>query len=562
MKYTRTDVYRHFNQRVSFSKRGMLACAVMALLMTGVSLIMPYLYKILVDEVMAEGHIRLLYTIIPAMIVVYISKAALSALNTFVSKKFVYRTNLETKKQLMTKLLSKSMSQISEDDVGAQSNNIESDSVAVSTFLSKHVVGFITSLIITFIYMGMMLAINLWLGLISVILLPLSLLVSHIIGQKFNDINRRTYEVQSKTRTYVFDTVQKWREIKSNTLEDQFADQYDRMLEPERRLNSKWMIYYALKDLFYLLKDKFVMKVLLYFIGGLFVLSKEISIGYLLIFINYMEGMSTSLDAIMQSKTDFLGQKAQFDRIFTILDEPVQKEGEKCPDKAIIALKNIDFTYNGTENKVFENLSCEFLYGKKYLIVGKSGEGKSTLIKMLLGINQPQKGCLTFNDIPSDRINSSSLLQNVGVVMQDNAFFNLSIRENLLLLAPEATEDELYGALKIACLDSFVDSLPQKLDTVIGERGVKLSGGQKQRLAIARLILHNPQTVIFDEATSALDSVVESSIMGNLNATFRDKTMIVISHKPLVNYCEDYVYVVENKNIHIKNREQDRYVAN
>ena len=562
MKYTRENIYRHFNQRVAFSKRGMLVCAVMALLMTGVSLIMPYLYKILVDEVMTEGRIRLLYTIIPAMIVVYISKAALSALNTYVSKKFVYQTNLETKKQLMTKLLSKSLPQISEADVGAQSNNIESDSAAASTFLSKHVVGFITSFIITVIYMVMMLAINLWLGLISVILLPLSLWVSHIIGQKFNVINRKTYEVQSKTKTYVFDTVQKWREIKSNTLEGQFADRYDRMLEPERKLNSKWMIYYALRDFFYLLKDEFVMKVLLYFIGGLFVLSKEISIGYLLIFISYMEGMSNSLDAIMQSKTDFLGQKAQFDRVFAILDEPVQKEGEKCPDKAVIALKNIDFAYSGTENKVFENLSCEFLYGKKYLIVGKSGEGKSTLIKMLLGINQPQKGCLTFNGVPISRINSSSLLQNVGVVMQDNAFFNLSIRENLLLLSPDATEDELYGALKIACLDSFVDSLPQKLDTVIGERGVKLSGGQKQRLAIARLILHNPQIVIFDEATSALDSVVESQIISSLNVTFKDKTMIVISHKPLVNYREDYAYVVENKDLHLKSKVRDRYAAN
>lgn len=145
--------------------------------------------------------------------------------------------------------------------------------------------------------------------------------------------------------------------------------------------------------------------------------------------------------------------------------------------------------------------------------------------------------------------------------MQDNAFFNMSIRENLLLLSPDATEDELYDALKIACLDGFVDSLPQKLDTVIGERGVKLSGGQKQRLAIARLILHNPQIVIFDEATSALDSVVESSIISNLNATFRDKTMIVISHKPLVNYSEDYAYVVENKGIHLKSQGRDRCVA-
>ena len=133
--------------------------------------------------------------------------------------------------------------------------------------------------------------------------------------------------------------------------------------------------------------------------------------------------------------------------------------------------------------------------------------------------------------------------------MQENMFFNLSIRENLQLIAPEASEEDLISALKAACLYDFVDSLPQKIDTVIGERGVKLSGGQKQRLAIARLILHNSQIIILDEATSALDSIVESEILDNLSNIFSDRTMIVISHKPLVNFKKDATYLVEDKHI-------------
>ncbi len=128
-------------------------------------------------------------------------------------------------------------------------------------------------------------------------------------------------------------------------------------------------------------------------------------------------------------------------------------------------------------------------------------------------------------------------------------FFNLSIRENLQLIAPEASEENIVFALKAACLYDFVDSLPQKIDTVIGERGVKLSGGQKQRLAIARLILHNPQIIILDEATSALDSIVESEILDNLSKIFSDRTMIVISHKPLVNFKKDETILVDNKRI-------------
>ena len=262
-----------------------------------------------------------------------------------------------------------------------------------------------------------------------------------------------------------------------------------------------------------------------------------------------MGSMDSALDSIMKSKTDFLGQRAVFDRLFEILDQPDPAEGKDCPETATIHLKDIDFTYGETENMVLENASCEFVCGQKYLLVGKSGEGKSTLIKLLLGLNKQQNGQLLLEDTELSEIDPHSLLKNLGAVMQENMFFNLSVRENLALVAPDAAEEDLISALKAACLYDFVESLPQKMDTVIGERGVKLSGGQKQRLAIARLILHNPRIIILDEATSALDSIVESEILDNLSDIFKDRTMIVISHKPLVNFKKDATYLIENSHI-------------
>lgn len=294
-----------------------------------------------------------------------------------------------------------------------------------------------------------------------------------------------------------------------------------------------------------------VIKVLIYFVGGLFIITKDISIGELLMFISYMASMEASLATLMKSKTDFGGQKAVFERLYKILDEPERLKGQDYTQNATVYLQNVGFAYDGTESNVLENVSCEFENGKRYLLVGKSGEGKSTLIKLLLGMEQPQSGQILFGEVPAEKMDSHSLLKNVGAVMQENMFFNLSIRENLELIAPSATEEDIIDALKAACLFDFVESLPQKLDTVIGERGVKLSGGQKQRLAIARLILHNPQIVILDEATSALDSIVESEILDNLGEVFRDKTLIVISHKPLVRLAQDETYLVENKCISV-----------
>ncbi len=549
MKYTRRNIYRHLNEKISFSKKLMIIGGILTLLITAVSLVSPYLYKTLVDDVMTAGNIKLLYYVIPAMIGVYLVKVILTGIRTYVNKKFSYATTLETKNRLMQKFLERDISMVAGKEIGTQSNNLEQDSGAVNTFLSSHIVGFVTSFIVAAIYMALMININVWLGLLSVILLPLTIWFSQIIGNKYNAVNKESYEVKSKTKTHLFDTVQKWREIKTNTLEDQFSAEYDERLEPERKLNNKWMFYYALRDFFYEIKTQFVLKVLIYFVGGLFVISKDISIGELLMFISFMASMESALDSIMRSKTDFLGQKAVFDRLFKILDEPEPNKGADCPENATIFLENVDFAYSEESGKVLEQVSCEFAHGKKYLLVGKSGEGKSTLIKLLLGLNKAQAGQLFFENIEISEIDSHSLLKSVGTVMQENMFFNLSIRENLQLIAPEASEEDLISALKAACLYDFVDSLPQKIDTVIGERGVKLSGGQKQRLAIARLILHDPQIIILDEATSALDSIVESEILDNLSNIFSDRTMIVISHKPLVNFKKDETYLVEDKHI-------------
>lgn len=549
MKYTRRNIYRHIKEKILFSQKLMIFEGLSTLLITAVSLISPYLYKALIDDVMTAGNIKLLNYIIPAMIGVYLSKVVLIGVRTYVSKKLSYAITLETKNRLMQKFLDRDISTLVGKEAGTQNNNLEQDSGAVHIFLSNHIVGFLTSFIVATIYMALMININALLGLVSVILLPLTIWFSRIIGNKYNSVNIKSHEVKSKIKTHLFDTIQKWREIKTNTLEARFSAEYDERLEPERELNNQWMFYYALRNFFYEIKTQFVLKVLIYFIGGLFIISKDMSIGELLMFNSFMASMESALDSIMKSKADFLGQRATFDRLFKILEEPKANKGVDCPPNATICLSNIDFSYTEESGNVLEQVSCEFVHGKKYLLIGKSGEGKSTLIKLLLGLNKPKAGTVLFENKDLGEIDTHSLLRNVGAVMQENVFFNLSIRENLQLIAPEASEDDIIFALKDACLYDFVNSLPQKIDTVIGERGVKLSGGQKQRLAIARLLLFNPQIIIMDEATSALDSIVEHELIDNLLNLCKNKTVVIISHKLLMGFNPDITYRIVNKKV-------------
>ena len=162
---------------------------------------------------------------------------------------------------------------------------------------------------------------------------------------------------------------------------------------------------------------------------------------------------------------------------------------------------------------------------------------------------RPDMGEIKLNGIDIYNIDQQDLFKKFTAVMQENQFFNLSIRENLLMITPDATIEEIENSCEKACISDFIHALPNGYDTIIGERGIKLSGGQKQRLAIARLILHKPEIAILDEATSSLDAVTETKILTNLNELFNGRTLIVISHKPALQIDFDERIVVENNTV-------------
>ena len=178
------------------------------------------------------------------------------------------------------------------------------------------------------------------------------------------------------------------------------------------------------------------------------------------------------------------------------------------------------------------NINLAVQKGEYIAIIGKTGCGKTTLVKLLLGLYQPDDGKICFDNHSLSAVNKQTLYSQIGVVMQDSFLFNMSIRENLLLSNQKATEEDLISACKRANIYDFVTGLENGFDTVIGERGVKLSGGQKQRLAIASALLKRPKILIFDEATSSLDKQSEDIINDAIREIAKDTTVIVISHKP------------------------------
>ncbi len=237
-----------------------------------------------------------------------------------------------------------------------------------------------------------------------------------------------------------------------------------------------------------------------------------------------------------------------------ILSIPIDAKPEKpalLEDVRKLSFNNVSFKHLTANRNALNNISFETKSGETIAFVGPSGSGKTTLVKLLVGLYQPLEGDILYNDIPSKEIDLDELREKVGFVTQDTQLFSGTIRENLLFVRPDATDEECMEALQRAACQTLLSRAPQGLSTVIGEGGVKVSGGEKQRLSIARALLRRPDLLVFDEATSSLDSITEEEITETIRdvSVLKDHVTILIAHRLSTIMHADTIYVLEKGHI-------------
>ncbi len=232
----------------------------------------------------------------------------------------------------------------------------------------------------------------------------------------------------------------------------------------------------------------------------------------------------------------------------TLIKDPT-KPVQKTSVKGEIEYKNVTFTYPEAKKKSLEDLTLHIRQGESVAFVGRSGAGKTTITKLLMRLFDVQKGEITIDGINIKKFTKTHLRSFLGIVPQEPILFNNSIGFNIGYGADNATPEQITAAAKMANIDTFIESLPDKYETNVGERGIKLSGGQKQRLAIARMILSNPDIIIFDEATSHLDSESEKLIQDAFWKAAKDKTTIIIAHRLSTIVNADKIVVLEDGKI-------------
>jgi len=241
-------------------------------------------------------------------------------------------------------------------------------------------------------------------------------------------------------------------------------------------------------------------------------------------------------------------------RIFTVIDKPIEiKNEENLPDLKIskcgVEFSDVDFSYATTNEKAVKKINMNIAGGKITALVGQSGAGKSTIINLIPRFYDPQNGEIKIDGQNIKKVKLKSLRRHMALVSQDIVLFDDTVKKNIAYANPEASQKDIENACKFAAADEFINKLPNKYESYVGENGVKLSGGQKQRISIARAIIKNSPIILLDEATSSLDTESERIVQNAINNLIKDRTTIVIAHRLSTIHNADKIFVFKNGNI-------------
>ncbi len=522
-----------------------LQIALTVLMITLIALITPLFFQIVVDKVLVNRTYNTLNVLGVGIVLAILFNGALDFLRNYFLLFATNKIDISTATKTFRHLMRLPVDFFERVPSGVLLKHMQQNE-KIRGFLSGNLFFSILDLFSLCVFIPFLLLYSVRLTLIVLAFSALMALVIACLIKPFQRRLNELYQAEGKRQSMLVESIHGIRTVKSLALEPVeekiWNDSTAYAIKSYFRVGKISMTARSISQVLEML-----MTVTVIWVGALLVCDGKLSIGALIAFQMLAGRVTGPLVKLVGLIHEYQQVALSVRMLGVVMNSPQEPAGGGVRNalKGKIEFDNVSFQYRPDLPQVIRNLNVEIPVGSTIGIVGRSGSGKTTITKLLQGLYPVQMGVIRIDGIDLREIDKAHLRSSIGVVLQENYFFNGTVRENICLTKRSASLEEIIYAARLAGADEFIQTLPKGYDTMLEENASNLSGGQKQRLAIARALLTNPPILIFDEATSALDPESENVIQNNLSAIARGRTVLIISHRLSIVSGADRIMVID-----------------
>ncbi|HHW9842702.1 TPA: SAV1866 family putative multidrug efflux ABC transporter [Staphylococcus aureus] len=551
---------KRYLQFVKPYKYRIFATIIVGIIKFGIPMLIPLLIKYAIDGVINNHALttdekvhHLTIAIGIALFIFVIVRPPIEFIRQYLAQWTSNKILYDIRKKLYNHLQALSARFYANNQVGQVISRVINDVEQTKDFILTGLMNIWLDCITIIIALSIMFFLDVKLTLAALFIFPFYILTVYVFFGRLRKLTRERSQALAEVQGFLHERVQGISVVKSFAIEDNEAKNFDKKnanFLTRALKHTRWNAYsFAAINT---VTD--IGPIIVIGVGAYLAISGSITVGTLAAFVGYLELLFGPLRRLVASFTTLTQSFASMDRVFQLIDEDYDiKNGVGAQPIEIkqgrIDIYHVNFQYNDNEAPILKDINLSIEKGETVAFVGMSGGGKSTLINLIPRFYDVTSGQILIDGHNIKDFLTGSLRNQIGLVQQDNILFSDTVKENILLGRPTATDEEVVEVAKVANTHDFIMNLPQGYDTEVGERGVKLSGGQKQRLSIARIFLNNPPILILDEATSALDLESESIIQEALDVLSKDRTTLIVAHRLSTITHADKIVVIENGHI-------------